>query len=442
MGTGTSPGPHADARQTLGEEVSCPPGGGAVTRGQTETMHCFVSDLHLTEEAFAGSVTDQQLQSFVEQVAGLASPTQPIKLVFAGDILELLRSTKWGEVWRVHKSAPWSGMCPGFKNFRGGHSESCALSIAHGIQARYAGFAGLLKKHVQDGSITTEYIFGNHDYMVQLSPDIRDVLIDILSLGTDRERKFLATFDDQASSILATHGHCYDPINWHDEDLGLWAMGDAVVLRVVNRFVEEAVSKLGLTPETYLGKLVQDIENIESVVDIPLYVNWLAENCMAGRAEREEFRRVWKTVVTEFLAIKDFADQQRYADPQFKRLRQGFELSTHLQWADLIRRFADLFAGGGADYGSCARRLAESSERRFVIFGHTHEPTLVPVGRSDDEVAYYVNTGCWRRVVQRVTSGDSSFFAPRRLSSYFLVDSARDRDKPERYHLRTEWHAT
>jgi len=203
-------------------------------------MQVFVSDLHLTDEDHLGTVSDVQLASFIERlVQSHSERSKPIHLVFLGDILELLRSTLWDDLWTKHQSAPWSGMGPGFLNFADGHAEHCALSVATGIVHRYPRFQSTLQGLVDAGLIETHYIPGNHDFMVQLSPKLREIVVNLLSLRNyDPQKRFPETYRDRAASLLAVHGHSYDAINWHRETEGYWrwamplSFGLSIALRV------------------------------------------------------------------------------------------------------------------------------------------------------------------------------------------------------------------
>src|SRR3712207_2509976 len=107
-------------------------------------MHVFVSDLHMTDTD-SGTVSDTQLTSFVSRLVHMAEERQTqIKLVFLGDILDLLRSSRWEELWSRHQSAPWSGMGPGFENFAGNYAENCAIAVAEEIRNQYVGFRSSL----------------------------------------------------------------------------------------------------------------------------------------------------------------------------------------------------------------------------------------------------------------------------------------------------------
>jgi UDP-2,3-diacylglucosamine pyrophosphatase LpxH len=409
-------------------------------------MHVFVSDLHMDDTETSGSVSDTDLTAFAARLERLATEKEKkITLVFVGDVLELLRSSKWEALWtNFNKTAPWSGMGRGFVNFRNGHAESCAVEIAEAIRARYVGFSAKLKELVHSETIKTEYIFGNHDYMVQLSQILREIVVDILALSHDPKQPFQPTYWDEHSSVFATHGHAADPVNWHREVDGYWALGDAIVLRIVNRFATAACKELSLSVAVETGQLLQQIDNIEPIADIPVYIRWLAERSLAIRDQRETIEKVWKQVVEEFLEIKEFKDRDGYGAGPYQAVRRIFELSTHIGLATLVADRQKLFSSAGTAYLHAASREANKQHQkfRFILFGHTHEPMLVPLGETGGRTSFYVNTGCWRTMVSRTSVKAPGPFVRRRVASYFVVDEDDGGTARERYHLHQEWHAS
>lgn len=404
-------------------------------------MHVFVSDLHMTDADAAGAVSDSQLSEFVDSIELLVgSSDKKVVMVFVGDILELLRSLKWQALWTQHKSAPWSAVGKGFRNFSQGYAEGCAVEIAKTIQDRYANFSSKLNRLVKSGKVETAYVYGNHDYMVQLSSQLREILIKILTLSHDPNNKFELTYSDPAASLFATHGHSVDPVNWHRKTEGYWAMGDAIVLRIVNRFPSAACDEIGVALSTQIGQQLQEIENIEPISDIPLYVRWLTES-LPIKKQRDKIDSVWARVVDEFLAIEDFRDEDGYGAAEYQNVRKAFSWSKNLSFAGLLAKLAPLVSAQGPPYQSSALTQARGPKRyRFVLYGHTHEPMLVPLPVPSQEPAFYVNTGCWRRVVTRASRNSSGPFAARRLASYFRVDGPDGGKSQERYHLYQEWH--
>ena len=109
----------------------------------------------------------------------------------------------------------------------------------------------------------------------------------------------------------------------------------------------------------------------------------------------------------------------------------------------MAAKLPNLFSGNGLDYQAAALREARHHTKyRFIVFGHTHGPTFVPMKSTGPRTAFYVNTGCWRRVVTRPTIEARGPFISRRLASYFIVDDDDGSESKERYHFHQEWHAT
>lgn len=407
-------------------------------------MHVFVSDLHMTDTGRGGAVSDEQLCEFAASLGDLAErKRQKIKLVFAGDIFDLLRSPKWTTLWDSGKGAPWSGTSKRFTHFKNGDPESQAIEIAQSIANRYSGFATQLHEMVKSGRIETVYLPGNHDYMFQLSAKLRTVLVDFLALVHDPSREFEISYRNRDASVFAVHGNSFDPVNWHRREDGYWALGDAVVLRVVNRFPVEVAKELEISEKTEIGQIVEEIDNVEPLADIPLFVLWLTEKNLSIKTARQKVLKAWKRVVTEFLALDEFTDKDGYRDKPYQLVRYGFELSTKMGLADLVAKLSKKFPNVGTNYRAAAEREARKlGKYRVVLFGHTHKPMLEPLTYSPEgKNSLYVNTGCWRRLVAR-SYGEPISFAARRVATYFIADDAKDDEPRERYHLFQQWHAS
>lgn len=406
-------------------------------------MHVFVSDLHMTDTGAGGAVTDGQLESFLGRVEALERTRKdPIKLILLGDIFDLLRSPQWTTLWDQKKSAPWSAVSKDFKHFKNSPAEEVAINLANQITTRYLKVSESLGRLVKEKKVETFYVPGNHDYMMQLSPQLREVMVKFAVLEHDPKKPFKLTYSDKEAEVYATHGNYADPVNTHIAAEGHWAMGDAVVLRIVNRFAEGVCHSLGCNLNQSIGLLLQEIDNIEPLSDIPLYVRWLVDENLVVQSSRDEVLKVWSDVVDDFLGLKDFRGGH-YKAKAFQIVRIGFELSKQMKLARLASELADRFSDAGIDYRAAARRaLKDNPGYRFVVFGHTHKPMLEPLTAApQDEVAFYVNTGCWRRLVTRPHIKDTALFAGRRVASYFVIDDPSRDTSEERFHLLQEWHA-
>ena len=152
------------------------------------------------------------------------------------------------------------------------------MEIGRAIVSRYTEFASRLRNMVDSKKVRTHYVSGNHDYIVQLSPGLRELVVNFLALNHPTDQPFGPVYTCDQDLIFAVHGHCYDPVNWHRQTEGYWAMGDAIVLRVVNRFIVDATRALGVGLNSEIGRHLQDIDYVEPTSDIPLYVRWVGEN--------------------------------------------------------------------------------------------------------------------------------------------------------------------
>jgi UDP-2,3-diacylglucosamine pyrophosphatase LpxH len=409
-------------------------------------MHIFVSDVHMTDMEAGGSVSDGQLQSFIDRVLPIVGEdkAEPVKLVFVGDVFDLLRSSKWSTLWKDKRSAPWSGMSQNFSHFKKSFAEQYAVQILNSICSRYAGFSKKLQALVAAKKLETVYLPGNHDYMVQLSSELRKLVVNFLALSDNPQKPFKNVYQNKAASVRAVHGNSFEPVNWHRESEGYWAMGDAVVLRIVNCFPEEACAEIGQNLEGNIGQALQEIDNVEPLVDLPIFVRWLTEQNLTIRASRDKVLKAWKRVVEEFLDIDEFRDRKGYGAKDYRLVRTAFELSTKLGVVSLISELASQFPNAGIDYRLAAEKEARiNPDYRFVVFGHTHKPMLQPLAFSAEERNYfYVNTGCWRRLVTRTAGQRATSFGERRVATHFVVDEATEEDTQERYHLFQEWHTT
>lgn len=58
-------------------------------------MLVFVSDMHLTDQTLAPSVCPEALEQLTKEVRQIAKKVKKVKLIFLGDIFDVLRSSHW-----------------------------------------------------------------------------------------------------------------------------------------------------------------------------------------------------------------------------------------------------------------------------------------------------------------------------------------------------------
>lgn len=407
-------------------------------------MLVFLSDLHLTDWELGGVVSDDELATYCQDELARYCNRQPVKLVLLGDVVDLLRSARWSKLWNTSRITPWKVTraegCNAFDSFVGSPAESCAIEIVRGIKNRYPKFSQALKNLVDAGNLKIAYVYGNHDYIAQLSKSVREILCEFLHLEHDPARPFDLVFENEEASVYATHGHSYDPVNWHRPEEGRWAMGDAVVLRVMNRFAAEACAALGLAETSDFGRQLHELDNIEPNLDVPVYVRWMTDVVLTDEQQRTIIRNTWKNVVEEFVGDAYFQSLE-YDDSEHNNLRYALRSSvsdTLVALAGVVSNFLPQCT----NYQRAADELVRTLDKyRVIVFGHTHSPGIVPLSHKiDDKPTYYVNVGCWRRVVTRPSTAAHPFVGTR-VASIFCVD-----DTPNpitgRYHLVRLCHAT
>jgi len=384
-------------------------------------MLVVASDVHMTDRDTGAPVTDVELAAFVREVEGLEPHDEELTLLLLGDIIDFLRSEEWGDLWdNEGAAAPWSSLGQSFSGFEDSLQDERLLRIAARVEARYPVFSESLRRLKQTRQARVLYVVGNHDYMLQLSPKLRQHVVRFLSLDQDPADEFPIEYLDPKLPVYAEHGNRYDATNWHQRQAGLWAIGDAIVLRVVNRFGARARKALHLTDKTPLGQAVHEIDNVEPDLHIPLYVAWLAQTKLVSTTDKEKLLGCWRETVREFLALGDF-QEDRYG-----------KLATAIGW---LRGLYDLFDVArllqhleripleiGPNYDLRAHLI--NTEKDLRVFGHTHRPGVHALPETDGQRRFYVNTGTWRRVISRVNVEKGQLdFAAHRVSSFLVVRS-------------------
>jgi hypothetical protein len=204
--------------------------------------------------------------------------------------------------------------------------------------------------------------------------------------------------------VLAHHGHTGDFICYGKD--GDAPVGDAIGLELIVRFPPMLRERLTVPDPVELD----DIDDVRPIYAVPSWVRQLGEY-KSGIIS--PLHQTWSQLVEEFLSnafVKDWMKAQRRTlqfDPgkqlklllelstgrimgktQDKRLTQVYKLFQH--------RFDGRFATRAAD------RLAEPKYRglSYVVNGHSHFPSMTPLGHIDGRPSVYFNTGTWRTVHQ------------------------------------------
>jgi hypothetical protein len=413
-------------------------------------MLVIASDLHLTDGTSGTTISPNAFAIFHERLRDLAfaasdqdigeqrvyKPISELHLLLVGDILDVIRSTKWltGDI------RPWDDpQTPAF--------IEKVHEITEAILANNAAAAATLRclRSVEipeaigatkcaKVTVHKHYVVGNHDWFYHLSGPrfdaIRASIVTTLGLANDPAKPFPHEVEESPAilkicedhRVYARHGDIHDSRNYERQTRDRSSIGDAIVIELLDRFTETVRKELGGRGP----KELCEIDNVRPMELIPVWLDGLLKQSADPEAARA-VRRIWDGVVEDFLDI-DFV--KRHRDP-FKwglRLTEGFSFSNLgriVPWgARMVRRL-----GLMADYAKFARREKAFADPKYsyVVFGHTHHHEVVPLrtaARGGGPEGIYLNSGTWRAVFDRAKDGD---FFGYRVMTYLAFFNGSER---------------
>ncbi|MEJ2708210.1 MAG: hypothetical protein P8074_11400 [Anaerolineales bacterium] len=421
-------------------------------------MLVIVSDLHLTDGTTGLRIPVGAFRVFRERLESMAydaskrdentyKPIEAFDLVLLGDILDLLRSTRWNDEnkGQAGYARPWSDHnSPAFVNkveqiVEGIFQQNAktfdilrSLADGTGISLPPATKTGGVDRRVSRDRrsasrlpvrVNIHYMNGNHDWIFHLPganfDRIRRRVIDQMGLknsagpfphAADESPTIQSTFDQHA--VFARHGDIYDPFNFvkeHGRDYS--SLGDALVVELFNTFpraIEEEFKEQ--LPHKFYDDLCE-MGSIRPGTMTPVWIATLLERHQIDERQRAKIDELWKYQVDQFLKLdflkeldKPFLDLVDSVEALLKIL-STISLERLDKLAPVAERIIKLHAAiaGGGEFGfdkNASREEAyQSREARFIVYGHTHGFKLLPLrstvlnGSLFDQM--YLNSGTW-----------------------------------------------
>ncbi|MCO4763088.1 MAG: hypothetical protein KC502_16340 [Myxococcales bacterium] len=358
----------------------------------------FVSDLHLTEHAPPVAVPREALfERFWIRVAA-ARGERPAHLVFVGDLFDIVRSPTWFSTLYRPYLLPDPGMCEVIEQ------------IVDRIIVAEKPFFDAVRRRVEAGALNISFILGNHDRLLAFAPRARRRIWKALT-GRDEDVVFPEKMVFPEHAVLAYHGNQADFMcNAPD---GTGNMGDAIGSELIVRFPMILRERLGEPlPE------LDEIDDVRPIYAVPAWVRHYG----ARRGMMKTVATTWKELVDEFQENPFVREWMRGNAGGFGPARQ---LNTLLQLSTgrIMRRTSDhrlaqlfthlqtYFDGRFASHAADLLMQDEHAGLRYVINGHSHFASMVPLGLLRGQPACYFNTGSWRTVHQmgRLLKGRPAF---------------------------------
>lgn len=364
-------------------------------------MIVLLSDIHLSDCTPRSTVDVGRLINRLSEITQEAQKNRVDKLtvVLLGDIFDLLKSTQW----LVHDVRPWD-QCT---DIHVGVVAGILDSILSSNQLFFDGLSQLTKTY---GFVSLAYIPGNHDRSLntEMGRQARVKLQGTLPLSYKGGEIFDEVFIDDAHSVIAKHGHEWDPTNRYLS--GYSALGDAIVIELLVGLPRLVSYKMGVDDNDPSLTFLHEIDNVQPQTPRAMAL-WITK----ALAHLKDAHPDIGNIIQE--ALEEIIQKLRLL-----RAKLNFEaFATAKWWIGFLTFLLDAvvkgigplssaltFPGGGHETSATrefALRDLQAAEMaggtyRYIVSGHTHVPELVPLdlGRDQDRSRLYLNTGTWRRV--------------------------------------------
>jgi len=430
-------------------------------------MLVIISDLHLTDGTSGTTIGEGAFRVFRQRLRDMAydaswrqtakgkakyKPITEMDILLLGDILDVIRSTKWGT---AAPERPW--------DYGKSAKKTAAVTkkigeITDAILKKNKDSLAVLKSLGEKGQVTLppataagipdpatdwdpaapsrsavavrlHYMVGNHDWVYHLPGTgfnkMRLKIKKAMGLANDHNEPFphdpseSKTMESlqQDHSVLARHGDIYDSYNF-ETHRDASSLGDAIVIELLNRFpvaVKKALNNRlkGLPPDVADGLL--EIDNVRPLLLVPVWIDGLLERFCSDPKHKYGVKKIWNELVDSFLSLDVVEKRDSWLNPADDvdklqaalRISKGLSLRTAsnvLGWVNKKSNDSDSFFEHALTEENYKNRTA-----KFIVYGHTHHHQVVPLDvshhpRRGDIDQVYINSGTWRRVYQLAQS--------------------------------------
>jgi UDP-2,3-diacylglucosamine pyrophosphatase LpxH len=448
-------------------------------------MLVAISDIHFVD----GTAGEHNLpfsafkSVFLSDVASLAKEknAKEVKLLLLGDMVDVIRSTKWFDV--DPEDRPWGTR--GLKDIpsppkRSTTEKQCLKVLGRVTQRSMAEeeppdslpkdtilyknwktFKLLreLEEHLAEWCgrripVQIIYVPGNHDRLCNLYPSVRDALRDMLGLTVthdsvdgdpDSEWWYRYIYGDRDHGVYAMHGHQYDVWNFgggndrgRDGHLQV-PIGDVFTTEFAVKipWMLDSLRKKypGITKE--LVESTKDIDNVRPLSSVMEWIYYRLKKDDHGTI-REAFDEVFDRVIKELLdnkLVSQWRSPHTHIDEAL-RLASSRWLSwlpkglvDALDAEDLLPLVMGM-TGGPDDPEKDPYTIAAYSESiwrenrdiQFILYGHTHMPVQRALDGQGGREVFYINTGTWRTRIHKTIGLDKApDFADLKQMTYTII---------------------
>jgi UDP-2,3-diacylglucosamine pyrophosphatase LpxH len=389
---------------------------------QEGAMLVFISDLHFVDEtAGKHNIPTEAFRIFFQDIAGNVErykknsrEINEIKIVFLGDVFDLLRTEMW--FGYPVDERPWGTNESKIE----ANAEKIFDTIISKNRATFNLLKGDLKKEF-DFPFEPEriYIPGNHDRLCNKYPKLIDKICEELGITKTADR-FEHFLQDVGYGVFARHGHEFDKFNYEGgltysfEDYMKVPIGDPITTELVARLPWQVmnnseVKKLSPDEQNALKRNFQEIENVRP---FSATVEWLLYQVKKNLTLKEAIEDSVDEVIREFndLAFvkKWYKHHDKWTDIMDEAdkiqsvlfLLEKFKIFSSEKIMPLIEKLKDRFAKDDLLEAAPQEYARLDNRVRYIVYGHTHDPLQAPIRIVEDPTGIkehvYLNTGTWR----------------------------------------------
>ncbi len=394
-------------------------------------MLVIISDLHFVDgSAGEHNVPTEAFHIFLEDIGWTAErlrkrggSVDEIKIVFLGDIFDVLRTEEWFPF--PVSERPWGSNDKKIE----AHTNRIFDAIISKNQDTFDLLSGKLKVkfgfHVEPERI---YVPGNHDRLCNKYKSLRKKVRKNLGIPA-ADRPFDYQVKDLDHGVFARHGHEFDKFNFEGSlsfalnDYLRVPIGDPITTELVARLPWQvmqnpSVKKLPPKERAALRRNLEEIENVRPFYAILEWLLYQVKNNLSIKEAIEdsvdeiikEFNRIpyvkkWYKHHDKWLDFLDEADQIQAV----LYLLEKFRVFSSEKILPLIARVKEWAAkDSNIDAALKEHAVIGDSKLYYVVYGHTHDPKNISLRKSapngsGDHV--YINTGTWRTRYHRCREG-------------------------------------
>ena len=412
-------------------------------------MLVILSDLHLTDGTSCETLDPGAFRIFCERLQDLAvraswrsdgnyNPIPGIDIVLLGDVLDIMRSSRW----LIDGPKPWQTQ-PSHEFADRVHSIVAGIlarnlettSILQGLSQRQTirvpamahNGKPAFEDDLQPVPVRLHYMVGDADWPLHMrGPEmsrVRNGIVNTLGLANSVGAPFPhePREDDQLNRMLrqhrgfARHGDVFDTLSFsgHRDRASLT---DLLLIEGLMPFRFELQHGLAeqLPASAQLG--IQELDHVRPLVMAPLCLRQMMQVSCPVTSLQFEIKNCWDRAMDKLMPLVHQVDRhQSLGIRQLDALESllKFREQDDDQWgARMLAWLRQQSCGKSSSLSKFAMDEAEFRNRRakHIVFGHTHADETVPLDASfaDGYVLsqLYFNSGTWRRVYMPTRGAD------------------------------------